>query len=59
MLKSFVETFTPCKSHIYFQGTVMYIQYEFLYLILTRPELTVHMHLNCTEYKEFEHRNSQ
>ncbi len=36
---NFEEIFTPCKSNTYFQGTLMYVQYGFLCLILSRPSL--------------------
>jgi hypothetical protein len=41
-LKSFVETFTefPIIKHL-FLVTVMYVKYEFFYLILTKLKFTV------------------
>jgi hypothetical protein len=41
-LKSFVESFTPNNQILIFDEQVMYVQYGFLHLILTRAKLTVH-----------------
>jgi hypothetical protein len=38
-------------SNTYFRGTFMYVQYGFLYLILTRPKLTVCTDTCATEQK--------
>ncbi len=49
-LKSYVEHLLHIIKY-FFSRNVMYIQYKFFYLIL--------LHINCTEYKELEHQNSQ
>ncbi len=42
IIKIFSENIYFLKSNTYFWGTVVFLQYGFLYLILTRPKFAVH-----------------
>ena len=47
-VKIFCGIIDPLWPNTYFRGTVMYVQYRFLTLILTRPNLPVYLELQMS-----------